>query len=850
MRLRRSSAPHRRHGLRVSPHKLSRLQPRRCLRLAAHLLGLLCLIPAALAQKTIHIPADQPTIQAGINSASPGDTVLVSPGTYFENIDFKGKAITVTSTAGPATTILDGGANPGTATVIFQSKELRSSVLSGFTIQNGGPATETSQAEGGVYVTGAAPIIANNIITANACNGVTAASGAALIQGNTITNTQSHNYAYCTFPGAGLLMIGNGTIGGATHSDAIGNIIESNTQGSCAGGIMVDAAEGSLIQNNIIRNNTGACAGGIATENTDAISLIDNLIYGNSSPGSIYEAAGGVSILRPFQTNVAFPGIVEGNTILGNSIQNPIAGESATDINLSGNLSQYVLVNNLIVGSSASIPALNCSVSYNQLSPTPLVIDHNDIVNLGTTAYGGACADLTGTFGNISADPQFINPTSLDFHLHSGSPAIDAGNNSAPSLPATDLDGHPRVQDATAKGYPVVDMGAYEVTGSQEYARTVATLTPCSITPQTGANFILTANLVSPLGIPAGPVSLFMDLAKSPFATTSLDAGGHATFTVPAIAVGVHSFFVTYSGNPISMPATSVVLYVLAQPAPSPCLQSVAANTITTVASSPNPATFGQSVTITAAVTGASTTPTGSLTFYDGATALSTVPLDATARAVFTTSTLTVGPHTLTAAYAGSPIYSASTSAPLTETILAPNFAIVLASPTLTIQTQHHLTTTVTLASLNGFTGSVTLGCVSPPTYVTCTFTPPSTPLAANATATISLSIDTDSVLGYAHLNAAPATTPASPIDLALLLSPFTFFAAVAARRRRTALRLLILLLAAIPLALPLTGCGTLIYPLAIPPSATPGTYIIPIGASAANTGLTHTAQLTLTITP
>ena len=49
---------------------------------------------------TIHVPGDQPTIQAGVNAASNGDIVLVAPGTYYENIDIKGKAITVTSSGG------------------------------------------------------------------------------------------------------------------------------------------------------------------------------------------------------------------------------------------------------------------------------------------------------------------------------------------------------------------------------------------------------------------------------------------------------------------------------------------------------------------------------------------------------------------------------------------------------------------------------------------------------------------------------------------------------------------------------------------------------------------------------
>ena len=45
----------------------------------------------------INVPNDQPNIQAGINVATDGDTVLVEDGTYEENIRFMGKAITVGS---------------------------------------------------------------------------------------------------------------------------------------------------------------------------------------------------------------------------------------------------------------------------------------------------------------------------------------------------------------------------------------------------------------------------------------------------------------------------------------------------------------------------------------------------------------------------------------------------------------------------------------------------------------------------------------------------------------------------------------------------------------------------------
>jgi len=87
---------------------------------------------------TIHVPADQPTIQAGIDAAWDGDTVLVADGTYTgegnKNLDFGGKAITVKSGNGPDSCILDGeGSGRG---VYFHSNEGPDSVLEGFTITN------------------------------------------------------------------------------------------------------------------------------------------------------------------------------------------------------------------------------------------------------------------------------------------------------------------------------------------------------------------------------------------------------------------------------------------------------------------------------------------------------------------------------------------------------------------------------------------------------------------------------------------------------------------------------------------------------------------------------------------
>src|SRR6266436_1528190 len=102
------AGPTRVETLEVQTMTFSSFLPRQIVAVA---LLLLVTLPVASTATTIHVPADQPTIQAAIDAAVNGDTVLVSDGTYKENIDFKGKAITVKSVNGFATTIIDGGAS-------------------------------------------------------------------------------------------------------------------------------------------------------------------------------------------------------------------------------------------------------------------------------------------------------------------------------------------------------------------------------------------------------------------------------------------------------------------------------------------------------------------------------------------------------------------------------------------------------------------------------------------------------------------------------------------------------------------------------------------------------------------
>jgi hypothetical protein len=215
--------------------------------------SLLCAVffPGLVFSNVIHVPGDQPTIQAGINAAANGDTVQVAPGTYNENINFSGKAITVSGAQveiGNQTslaTVIDGGHKGPVVT--FSKGEGAQSVLTGFTIQNGN-AVSQSYDGGGILISGASPTIAinnieNNIAAADG-GGIYVNFGSPLIHDNLISNNTEIT-GYSGGNGMGIY------IGGASAAQVIHNLILNNSapEGS-GGGIVLFAAGSALIQGN------------------------------------------------------------------------------------------------------------------------------------------------------------------------------------------------------------------------------------------------------------------------------------------------------------------------------------------------------------------------------------------------------------------------------------------------------------------------------------------------------------------------------------------------------------------------------------------------------------------------
>ena len=172
-----------------------------------------------------------------------------------------------------------------------------------------------------------------------------------------------------------------------------------------------------------------------------------------------------------------------------------------------------------------------------------------------------------------------------------------------------------------------------------------------------GQAVTFTAVVTSSLGAPPDGEAVTFKKGTTVLGTGTL-SGGSASFMTSALKVGTTTVTAVYGGDLNFAASTSNAVSQVVNKA----------TTTTTLTSSPNPSNSGQSVTFTAAVTPQfSGTVKGSVTFYDGTTALKTVALSGGV-AKFTTSTLTLGSHNITATYNGSTSFTGS-SASLTQTV-------------------------------------------------------------------------------------------------------------------------------------------------------------------------------------
>lgn len=326
-------------------------------------------IMSNLSAKSIHVPGEFATIQLAIDASENGDTVLVSPGEYFENINFNGKNIVVASTfilSGDRSliesTIINGSSpdnNRRASCVLIISGENRNAVLEGFTITGGTGTLWTDEHGAGDYYEG---------------GGILIALSSPIIRNNIIENN---------------------------------SVLRVGPEAVSAGGGGIRAGDGNpLIINNIVRNNTGMYGGGIVMNYAKG-ELWNNLIYNNTVKGANFrsETFGGGGLW----CNVCDTTVVINNTIVNNSSSGggtyEVAGKGGGALFWS---SRMICKNNIIWSNSQSAGG-----NLFEYTPGPSTIYYNNTEEI----YDGT--------GNISSDPLFESETYL---LNDESPSIDAGD--------------------------------------------------------------------------------------------------------------------------------------------------------------------------------------------------------------------------------------------------------------------------------------------------------------------------------------------------------------------------------------------------------------------------------------
>ncbi len=247
---------------------------------------------------------DYTSLQAAIDDADNGDTILLASGTCTENITIDNKDVTIMSSAGSGSTFINGNAAGRTFTITNGSDI----VLNGVTVQNG---YISSGYGGGIYISDSSPTIVNSLVTGNHSQYagaiyVTGASSTVTITDTTVSSNTSSLHG----PGIYLLNGGSAVISGSTISN---NSTPIGSGGGICMGASIDASL-SISDSTISGNSVSSLGGGIsigASGGTVSLNIDGSTISGNSS-----QQGGGIYIT---DTGATFTGTISDSTFSSNS---------------------------------------------------------------------------------------------------------------------------------------------------------------------------------------------------------------------------------------------------------------------------------------------------------------------------------------------------------------------------------------------------------------------------------------------------------------------------------------------------------------------------------------------------
>lgn len=525
------------------------------------------------------------------------------------------------------------------------------------------------------------------------------------------------------------------------------------------------------------------------------------------------------------------------------------------------NLVNYPLAS-LSVGSTAIVGAqalfsngpvdVSLAATYKVRSGTASVFS---VSSAGTVTAKGPGTDwLDVSYGAVAASAPIsvgsctysLSPTSQLVDHNGGSVSIQVTTQSGCAWTA-DAGGATwlTITNAGASGSGTITLTAAVNTSgvTQTAIITVSNQDVAVIQPATACSYVLSSTQVS---VPAGGGSGSVGVTT----TCPILVSSSAAWLTAAVL----SNSVGYSAlpNPGSVTRSATITVQSAQLAVT---QAPFIGTNATIAASPVPTVVGQTVMLTASVTAQGTgsgSPTGTVAFFDGTTALGNGNLTGTGQATLTTSSLALGPHSITASYSGDANFSPSVSSVLTET--AEDFTLSTNQNSATVAAGQTATFTLSITPESGFNQSVNLTCSGAPPPSTCTISPSSVTVNGTSASTVTVTVVTT-----ASTIVVPLYWPSQWLRTALwmlwiwLLAMVIGLARIArSRHKMTVGRLLIRFCFGLTLLTVLvlwSGCGG--GGGGMHSQGTPtGTYTITLTANDSQANVNHSTNVTLTVSP
>ena len=375
------------------------------------------------------------------------------------------------------------------------------------------------------------------------------------------------------------------------------------------------------------------------------------------------------------------------------SASSPLIGSGIGIPNLLSDIAGLVRPNPPSIGAFEYAAGTSLSPSQLTVTATP------------NPATVGQSITLTATITMVGSVEPTGNVTFLSNGISIGSGVVNASGVATLSLSSLPAGGNSIT--VTYSGNSTYAPGASNsmmVTINGAAKTTTTTVLTASPNPATTSQAVtLTATVTATSGTATGTVAFF-DGGTS-LGSGTLSGSGVATVQVPSLTAGSHNLTAQYAGtSTFSASNSATVVETVNGPTTTA--------TTTALIPSPNPATTTQAVILTATVTAASGTPTGTIAFFDGSTSLGSGTLNGSGVASVQVPSLTAGSHNLTAQYAGTSTFSASSSPTVVETVNTP--AASTTTTTLNVSpnpatTTQAITLTATVTATQGTpTGSIT----------------------------------------------------------------------------------------------------------------------------------------------